>query len=182
MNFSLLYRGCLRSNGRPEEKHALRRHFHPQLRQLSVHEPLRSVLEDLGAQGEIGRIARSVGPFRFQPIVCSALHVAARLDVTLLRPEAPGSLIVAGGDIDNRLKTLLDSLKVPEPNALPRGSVPQPDEDPFFCLLEDDALVTELTVRTKQLLEPGVAASEVVALVEVTTVRTGTFLDGLELS
>jgi hypothetical protein len=52
--------------------------------------------------------------------------------ITLLRPEAPGNIVTQGGDIDNRLKTLLDALKVPNlPNALPTGAVPEADESPL---------------------------------------------------
>jgi hypothetical protein len=47
-------------------------------------------------------------------------------------------------------------------NALPQGTIHAPDELPhFFCLFEDDNLVTKLSIHTEQLLEPNVAASEV---------------------
>jgi Holliday junction resolvase RusA-like endonuclease len=184
MNFTLFYRGKLKSNGKPEEKHALRKHFHPQLRQLWNQPPLSnfsSFYESSLDQME-SSITYRVGKFRFTPLVCTGLHLVARLDITLLRPEAPGSLITTGGDIDNRLKTLLDSLKIPkERSALPKGSFPNTDEDPFFCLLEDDNLVTEIAVRTKQLLEPEYQKGEVVVLLEVTTLKTSTLLGGMEL-
>jgi hypothetical protein len=32
--------------------------------------------------------------------------------------------------------------------------VPRPDEDPFFCLLEDDKQVSHLSVETDRLLDP----------------------------
>ena len=35
------------------------------------------------------------------------------LKILFLRKEGPGKLILQGGDIDNRLKTLLDALKMP---------------------------------------------------------------------
>ena len=31
---------------------------------------------------------------------------------------------------------------------------PTPEEDPFFCLLEDDALITRVSVETDTLLDP----------------------------
>jgi hypothetical protein len=52
---------------------------------------------------------------------------------------------------------------------LPKGALPAQDEDPFFCLLEDDALVVHLAVRTDRFLEPVTDANEVVLLVRVTT-------------
>jgi hypothetical protein len=33
-------------------------------------------------------------------------------------------------------------------------TTPDPGEDPFFCLLEDDSLVTKASVETDTLLEP----------------------------
>ncbi len=55
------------------------------------------------------------------------------------------------GDIDNRLKTLLDSFTMPDQNQTPDGS-PDTGETPFFCLLEDDKLITGLAVKTDRLL------------------------------
>lgn len=46
---------------------------------------------------------------------------------------------------------------------------PKPDEDPFFCLLEDDSLITRLAVETDRLLEPVSSDSEVVATIRVAT-------------
>jgi len=128
-------------------------------------------------------IARTVGDFTFVPLICEGLHLAARLEVTLLRPEPPGSIISAGGDIDNRLKTLFDSLKVPlEGQALPPLACPDQNEKPFFfCLLQDDNFISELSVETAQLLEPGVDRSEVVAILNVTIIKIKTFMGGMEL-
>jgi hypothetical protein len=48
---------------------------------------------------------------------------------------------------------LFDSLYVPDQNAL-KGLAPRDDEAPFYCLLEDDVLVTSLQVKTERLLSP----------------------------
>jgi hypothetical protein len=98
------------------------------------------------------------------------MNVVAELSITLLRPEPPGGLITQGGDIDNRLKTLFDALTMPRHiNALPTGVKIEPDESPFFCLLEDDNLVTSVAVRTEQLLEPSEDLSVVEATIYVRT-------------
>jgi hypothetical protein len=39
-------------------------------------------------------------------------------------------------------------------NELKGYETPAPDENPFFCLLEDDDLVTSLTVESGMLLDP----------------------------
>ena len=94
----------------------------------------------------------------------------AELDLTLLRPGPPGNLIVQSGDIDNRLKTLLDALKIPkEPTALAADEAPLQNETPFFCLLEDDSLITAISVTTDRLLEKTVDPNEVLLLIHVTT-------------
>ena len=46
----------------------------------------------------------------------------------------------------------------------------EPEFDPLFlCVFEDDNLITDLTVRTGQLLEPSDDNSEVVANIQITT-------------
>ena len=87
-----------------------------------------------------------------------------------------------GGDIDNRLKTLLDSLKIPsEPGALPPDAAPNSKDKFFFCLLEDDNLITELSVNTKQLLGPVLERGEVIVILDIETIKTGTLMGGMEL-
>jgi len=182
MNFTLYYRGALKSNGGPKEKHRLRRRFHPQLRILWSQEPLSHFTGFYESSNSENSIARRIGPFTFVPLVCQAFHLVARVHVTLLRPEPPGSIVTQGGDIDNRLKTLLDSLKIPsEPGALPPEAAPDSGEKLFFCLLEDDNLITELSVNTKQLLEPASERGEVIAILDIETIKTGTLMGGMEL-
>jgi len=111
------------------------------------------------------------------------MNVVAELSLTLLRPEPPGHLITQGGDIDNRLKTLFDALTMPrQENALSEGLVPTEDETPFFCLLEDDNLVTAVAVRTEQLLEPNIDSSHVDLFIDVTTNVTRQTMDNFAFS
>jgi hypothetical protein len=63
-------------------------------------------------------------------------------------------------------------------NELPAGDSPEQNEDPFFCLLDDDSLVTGLSVRTDRLLEPVANSAEAQLLVHVRTrVTEGTMLN-----
>ena len=67
--------------------------------------------------------------------------------------DTPGSAIEAG-DIDNRIKTLIDTLRKPQyANELRGNETPLDGEDPFFCLLEDDKLVSHFAVETDTLLD-----------------------------
>jgi hypothetical protein len=70
-----------------------------------------------------------------------------------LRRDIPGSAIGAG-DLDNRIKTLIDTLRRPLNANKARGNeMPAEGEDPFYCLLEDDRLVSHLEVETDTLLD-----------------------------
>lgn len=184
MRFTLYYRGPLKANGKPKDKHALRQHFHTQMKSLWDQEPLtghRKLLMDPTPPRKPLNLLHEVGPFTFVPLVSARIFMVAELELTMLRPEAPGKIVTQGGDIDNRLKTLLDSLKMPTDEALPSRAEPEADEQPFFCLLEDDHLVTSLSVRSARLLEPDLNQSEVVLLIDVTTRLTNTVMGNVGL-
>ena len=91
---------------------------------------------------------------RWVPLVRKAGEFTCSLDILFLRRDSPGSLIDPGGDIDNRIKVLFDGLKMPE-TVSDLGDIPlESDEDPFFCLLEDDSLITSVSITTDRLLTP----------------------------
>jgi len=164
MHFTLIYTGDLKANARPDDKHNLRKAFHSQLKVLWQQEPLvdhKQWYDNSNPATKIN-LNRSVGPFRFIPLVSPDLHLVCELHIFMLRPEPPGALITQGGDIDNRLKTLFDALRIPKNEGeLPTKATVDPDEDPFFCLLEDDNLVTSVSVKTDRLLTSPNDASQV---------------------
>src|SRR5262249_22386910 len=92
--------------------------------------------------------------YNYVPLVTDSLGVHCALDILFLRPRPPGE-IWHRGDIDNRIKTLLDGLKMPR-HKLELGGydAPEADEKPFFCLLQDDNVITRLSVEADTLLEP----------------------------
>lgn len=171
MRVTLHYRGPLRSNGNPEHKLGIRRSFHKQLSALWRQPPLDARADLLGERKPGGySLLRPMSAFRFAPLVSAEMHATADLSLVLLRPEIPGKILKQSGDIDNRLKTLLDALAVPPArNQLPPDARPAADEEPFFCLLEDDGLVTSVAVRTEQLLEPDVDPADVDVTIHVQT-------------
>ncbi len=118
-----------------------------------------------------GWYARPLGAFRFVPLVMTGglLKLVCKMDVTILSRDEPGA-IINGGDLDNRMKVLLDALTVPQPNQWQRET-PEDDERPFFCLLDDDHLITEISIRTARLHRPmrrGEQRSDVEIQVKVT--------------
>jgi len=168
MEFRLIHQGPLKSNAGPTDKQALRREFHRQLSVLWEQIPLKGfkmLLNPVPGPGEIS-ILKTVGPFVFAPLVCEAIHLVCDLEITLLRPEPPGSVITQSGDIDNRLKTLFDGLRMPKvPGEIVPGDSPATGEKPFFCLLEDDNLITKVTVVTDRLLQPTSNPNEVLLVI-----------------
>jgi hypothetical protein len=71
------------------------------------------------------------------------------LKILFLRREEPGALVSQCGDLDNRIKTLFDALRVPKGDEIARGT---PAASPLHCLLESDTLITGFDVRTDRYL------------------------------
>jgi len=93
--------------------------------------------------------------YRFVPLISTTGGFTCSLDILFLRRDNPGNLITDGGDIDNRIKTLFDGFKMPKfVRELGGYDVPDPGENPFFCLLEDDSLITKVAITTDRLLIP----------------------------
>jgi hypothetical protein len=159
MQFRLTYDGRLPSHGKnnrgrhiPELKHEIRHQIHPQLAELWGRKPLPLVRARYGE-----RMQRTCGSFTFLPLISDHLKLLCHLHILFLRNEKPGSLFSKpqneyGGDLDNRLKLFLDALSVPREQGELKDILPQEGELPFYCLLDDDSLVTDLRVETDTLL------------------------------
>jgi hypothetical protein len=114
-----------------------------------------------------------VGGKQFLPLVRKNLDLACRLEITFLRKGEPGALILPGGDLDNRMKTLFDALSIPKEQDL----LGNPDHEPFLCLLEDDSLIIGQHVETGRLLtttDPSPSAVHLLIQVSVNVTRLGT--------
>ena len=147
MKLRLVYRGQVPSSTKNRKntvcKHEIRKNVHHQIKNFLNSD---RVPDFVGRMSSIKRKS-----YRFIPIVRKKNNCS--LSILFLRSDIPGSPSFAG-DIDNRVKTLLDALKMPTKGEIPPGASPAQDEDPFFCLLEDDDLVTQLSVEMDQLLDP----------------------------
>lgn len=191
MEFTLLYKGDLRANGGPKDKQMLRRAFHPQMQRLWQLQPLESnkayvaypPLTSVGAAPTPLSLLQQVGGFTFAPLISDRLCLAAQINITLLRPERPGRVVREMGDTDNRLKTLFDALCVPpHENQIPPKDIPGPDESPLYCLLQDDSLITKISVDTQRLLtmDDSIRTTHVVLLIHVKTQVTKPIFAALE--
>jgi len=152
MEFYLKYDGPLKSNAGPKDKHDIREYFYPQMKRLWDTEPLRfcrsEFLNHLGALS----VLKKIDGVTFAPLVSSVLYFVCQLDITMLWHEEQGLISKVGGDIDNRLKTLFDALQCPDDNQIKPVRRRFADKEPFFCLLENDKLVTGVNVKTHTLL------------------------------
>jgi hypothetical protein len=181
VRFTLFYRGPLKSNRGASDKQLIREALHPQIKELWEHDPLagmKAKLLDPSRNPETppggSNLLFKRGGHTFGCIVSRRVFATADIRITLLRPEEPGKILVQSGDLDNRVKTLLDALTVPQQdNQIPPGWEPTEDQKPLFCLLEDDGLVSRLSVKTERWLDARAASSsEVVLLIRVKTSTT----------
>ena len=185
MQFRLVYRGQLpparwEEDTRRKEKHLIRKELHKQLKGLwQTHALLKqwsTPFSENDPRSVASGIADYFGKFGFKwvPLINERYGLACALDILFLRRDEPGNVIKAGGDIDNRLKVLFDALRVPaEPKEI-EGFSPESDgsENPFYCLLQSDALINEIRVETDRLLTPlenGDAVNDVELIIHVKT-------------
>lgn len=127
VRFRLTYEGELKATGNrsnPRHAHEIRRVFHGQLRQFWLthpylkealwshpqtgfhkpHKPLRHHLAEQHQRHD---------HYNFVPLVTEELSLACGLDILFMRPSMPGA-IMKSGDIDGRMKTIFDALKMPK--------------------------------------------------------------------
>jgi hypothetical protein len=83
------------------------------------------------------------------PLVRESLSLTCSLGILFLRQEDPGSLVLQGGDIDGRIKTLFDALRMPTAEVVRK--YPQA-QDHTYCLMESDTLISSFDVDTDRLL------------------------------
>jgi hypothetical protein len=106
-----------------------------------------------------------VNGYRCLPLVRKSLHLTCELDILFLRQQEPGELIHQGGDLDNRIKTLFDGLKMPGIDDFIKGEEYPPQ---LCCLLEDDSLISGVSIRTDRLLsKPDAKPTEVRLVIRV---------------
>ena len=161
VRFTLTYRGRLTSNANAAAKHAIRREFHPQAKELwRTHPSLQHLRYQVGeAEPPKGAIesngqVSTVSDKRFAALIHEYLGLGCELDILVLRCDEPGKVIAShSGDLDNQLKTLLDALRRPSaPREIPSSWEPAAGEQPFHCLLDDDKLITRINVEVDRLL------------------------------
>jgi hypothetical protein len=118
--------------------------------------------------------------YRFVPLAREKISLVCSLNILFLRRDFPGGVITSAGDIDNRIKTVIDTLRRPRyAHEMVGNETPSPGEDPFFCLMEDDSQVDRFAVETDQLLDtdakPGDQTAHLTITVDVRPFYVTTF-------
>lgn len=180
MEFTLRYSGALPSSRHVRAKHKIRCDLGVQLAHLWQRDPRLSQVDladikpatksdrflyDVRQQEKrqvVGSAPSSryyyheVCGIRFVPLVTRWRFLRCELGIEVHRcagEHYKGGLLDTQGDLDNRLKTLIDALRMPQKaDELPPGTSHSHDRSHFFCLLEDDRLITKLNLEAKDSL------------------------------
>lgn len=157
MEFRLVYEGpLLGQSANAGHKWEIRRFLHPQLERLWENEPLAGVAKSLlalPAQPSKSSNIRERSGVRFAPLVTRTLKLFAEISILLFRP-GPRDFKGSRRDADNQLKTLIDALRLPNIRQEIPKNIAVSLPSPFYCLLEDDSLVTKVGIETEQWLSP----------------------------
>lgn len=164
MRFTLTYQGALPSKGKSPEKKVIRDYLSPQVERLWHKEEFKLDSSEVSSM-----TARTMQEREYIPLVERNKHVEADIAVRLLRRDDPASLFVSGGDLDNRMKTLFDALQTPQSPQECGEGLPAEGEvrRPLYTVVEDDRLITGLTVRSERWLTDG-DVDEVLVVLDVT--------------
>ena len=182
MHFCLHYTGRLKSRDNASGKHAIRECLHPQLAALFKTPALSQFIGRSRMQDELAEFSRVVGGKTFRFVIGQEFHAVAALNIIVLLPGKGTHLLTNGGDIDNRIKTLLDALRTPAaPGEIPLSDSFDYSDGGMCCLLEDDNLVDRLSVQVYRDLAP-VDERSARCLIEVTTRVTQTVWKNLSFA
>lgn len=109
----------------------------------------------------------NINGFEFLPLIRESIGLVCALDIIFLR-KGPKGKVYQGGDLDNRIKTLLDALRMPLVDEVQEFNDPTNPTALTYCLLENGDRVTGLNVKTGQLLSrSGADESEVRLIIDV---------------
>ena len=200
MKFNLTYDGELppsANKGKSQAKWRIRKYFDPQLRILWKTHPGLRALELDGRHFPIGggrlhqlhhfyksdEASTPADPEStldlcapiekhgawFRPLVRETFALHCGLKILFLRPE-PAGRVYQGGDIDGRIKTLLDALAMPQHVEQVLETIGTP-EDPLYCLLQEDSMVSGLNVETDRLLTDDTCSADYARLTIEVDVR-----------
>lgn len=161
--FHLRYCGPLPAKGNSQSKERIRAELAPQLADLWTRPRL--ALDDGDAASFY---TRDIDGTRFRFIVSRVLNQRCDLHITVLYGSDQATAYQTG-DIDNRVKTLLDALRTRSSAELLKAPAIADSSTGYAeVLLEDDSLVSSLSIRTEHGLDMPRDRNAVWVLIRVT--------------
>jgi hypothetical protein len=109
----------------------------------------------------------TIGGKEYVPLIRRSLGLTCSLSIQFFRRDDPGTLFGDNrGDLDGRITTLFDALKMP--NEETADKFPSSHAGELYCLLEDDSLISNFEVGSDRLLTATTEhPSEVLLVIEV---------------
>lgn len=184
MQFRLVYEGEIRSRQQAglAAVHDIRAKLAPQVKMLWEYPPLNQSQDWLKNEGSFHACTEHDG-WHFASAVSSAVGLYGEVDILILRPQPPGSIVSKQGDLDNKLKTLIDALTVPtlqQVRELQRLGLQAP-QGLMHCAFSDDNLISRLSVTSDRLL-CDMSERRSIAVINVTLKVGKPCIDNIHLS
>jgi hypothetical protein len=107
---------------------------------------------------------------RFAPLITERVYNGCSVSVLFLRRDTPNTPLIHQGDLDNRMKVLFDALRMPQKPLEIEDSLQPTDQNPCFCLVEDDKYIDHVSITTDRLLVPlqaGESIEDVLVVIHV---------------
>ncbi len=154
MEIILTYKGIIPANNKPlDAVWKMRKSFDTQLKKLWGKEPF-AVLkkwEDTNFTTGVKDFRRIIDNQTFLPLYGKTISVGVNLDITLLTGMHEQSPILKSGDLDNRIKRVIDALRAPQQKGELYGDLKENKR--WHCLLEDDDAVIGLKAKAGTFLD-----------------------------
>jgi hypothetical protein len=157
MRFSLWFDGDLPSSGNPGGKPlaklpyiwAIRDQLHLQVESVYKTHPAFNSVSTNQSRAAWGILNRPInmGGRDFYPLARTELHLKCELDIEMHVNHDIASVINNIGDLDNRIKTLIDALRMPASQQEVGTYASPAGVTEYCCLLENDVLVSALRVE-----------------------------------
>lgn len=184
MEFCLHYYGKLKSRDNASGKHKIRQQLHPQMRSVCLSKQFCDMFDELNGippNSDEPHMYSDIGEKRYWFLICEAYKSIVDLSITILLPHAVGAIVNNGGDIDNRIKTLFDALRIPAvASEIPSTDSFNYGSEGMFCLLQDDKLINRVSIVSYQDHEP-IDNDSVRCFIEVRTKITRALVGNLAL-
>ena len=118
----------------------MRRSFHHQLAKVRKSDPFNVLDREFFTNS-----ARTIREQRFAPLYGKHVKVQIMLDLVLLTGTPERKSALSSGDLDNRLKRIIDALRMP-------SQADEVYEDPIspdtcYCLMDDDSGVSSVSAK-----------------------------------